>query len=161
MKKKILLFLMTAALAFPSGASAYQHEGQSHDGLKEQFFKKIHVLMMHQEELKIDDEQMTSLMNIKYAVKKAKIQANAQKELVMLDIYQELHNDSPDLDQLYSLLDQKMEASKTLSRALLKGIVDIKNILSDDQRKEMKKLCGMKKKEGHGSPMGMHGKKAH
>lgn len=141
MKRKALLLALLAVFVFAGqyDASAMHHGGKSYC-LKSKFFNKYDFMMKHRKELELSEEQMTGLKNIKYTVKKAKVEAKAAGKMAYLDATHEIYQGEGNLEALYSIMDQELEAKRKLKHALVKGLLDFNNLLSSGQKKTLKEL---------------------
>ena len=154
-EKRIWIAVLTAvslmaatvpALAMPPVCSRCQQEGSGcpmaaqKKGLKEKFLKKAHKLLMHQEELKLSEEQVGKIKNLKHSVKKDLVMKEAQIEVIGMDVKALLWEDVIDVDKVNALIEQKYDIKKAKAKMLVKAMADLKDILTDEQKKMMKDL---------------------
>ena len=141
MHKKIFFGLVTFLLASTNGFANHGSRGSGHlPNLEEKYFDKAKFLMKHQEELGLTAEQLQRLEAKKFDVKRVLIEADAQKDIAMLNIYQELHADKPNPEKLNAALDEKIEAKRSASRVLIEALLDLKSVLTAEQTAKSKKM---------------------
>lgn len=143
--KKLAILVMSLLIIIPSLTFANREHHQSeggHEGfsLEDKYFGKVHFLFQNKNELGLTEEQMEQIKNIKFDVKRAMIDAEAKKELAMLDIYQELYKDQPDVDKIDSLIDQKSTVKAGLSKTIVRSLLNTKAILTAEQQAKAKEL---------------------
>ncbi|HQO57668.1 MAG TPA: Spy/CpxP family protein refolding chaperone [Candidatus Omnitrophota bacterium] len=127
-------------------------------GLEDTFFKKAKMLLKHGGELNLSDEQVRKIRALKHDVKKDIIMKAAQIEVVGLDVRALLREDVIDVDQANALIEQKYDIKKAKAKLLVKALADLKNILTDEQKKTVPGLYKEKsgwKAGGHGSMRGL------
>ena len=102
--KKLLLLFVALSLILPASGYAYgkrgghgdySSHGYSGKHLNSKFFTKIHFIFANKDALELSEDQIKSIKNIKYDVKRAMVEADSVKDLAMLDVYQELHETAP------------------------------------------------------------------
>ncbi|GEM_PF-5693537 len=149
MKKKWAVLMMVFLMTMPTLALANREHGEhgghgshSHEGfsLEEKYFGKVHFLFENKGELNLTEEQMEQIKNIKFDVERALIDTDAKTELAMLDVYQELQKDKPDLKKLDSIIDQKTTAKSKLAKTLVHSIVSTKAVLTAEQQAKAKEI---------------------
>lgn len=142
MKNRWVLFSCLLLMAVPTLAFAnHDHCGGGQDySLEDKYFGKVHFLFKNKAELGLTEEQMEQIKTIKFDVKRAPIDANAKKDLAMLDIYQELHKDQPDIQKTESLIDQKYATKANLAKTLVNSMINTKAVLTADQQVKAKEF---------------------
>lgn len=117
-------------------------DGHGHGGasLEERYFGEVYFILQHKRELGLTDEQIQAIKDRKFDVKRQGIQSEAQMQLIMLDLERELHKEAPAMEPLSALIDDKIEVKRTLSKAYLQAIVDLKLLLTPEQRKQTKEI---------------------
>lgn len=176
MKKMMFcLFLMLAA----AGVPAYANHGGGHGGyhkgsqcqkpccqqgggmqmpdLHHKFFMKVDFLMQHREALGLDDEQVKSIEGRMFEIKRILMQSHAAGEQALLDIYEELHTDQPNVDKMKTAVDTKIEAKRAKLNALVDGLLAIRNALTAEQRAKAKEIYWNEKYANHECPAKPHG----
>lgn len=141
MKKRT--FLLAALLTLSAAAPAFCHgggHGSGGPGLEHKFFDKYSFLMRHRAELQLTEDQINSLTDLKYSIKRSMAENEAQAEVSAVNLYQELHKTEPDLNKLYGFVDGKAEASRHIGYDVAKALVDMKKVLSPEQLAKMKDL---------------------
>ena len=139
MKKQIVALSMVFVFAM-SGVALANHGGHDGFSLKEKCYKKLGLLMQCGKQLKLTDEQMQTLKDKKFEIMRQHIQIESQMALVALDIKKQLMADAPNQTQIDALIDNKVELKRTLLKAFAKTIVDVKTLLTPEQRAQMKEL---------------------
>jgi Spy/CpxP family protein refolding chaperone len=131
------------------------HGGQGHSAMsvKEKFFKKIHMIYLYQDELGVSDEQMQQIKDLKIGLKKDMIAAEADIDVIKIDIQSLLYTDTIDVDAINKLIDQKYETKKAKSKKTVAAYATLKKILTKDQLDKMEDIYHEKKKThaAHGS----------
>jgi len=152
MKRAILWMVLAAIIIAPVNGFANGRGGGEDQCIKEMYFHKVMFLLSQKEELDLKDEQVQAIKDIRYEIKKKLIEGEPQLKLAMLDMKEELRKDKVNMDRLNALIDVKMEAKKTLAKAVLKAMVDTMSLLTPEQRATLQDLCWKMKK---GKPYGM------
>ncbi len=127
-------------------------------GLEDKFLKKAQMLLKHWGELNLSDEQVRKIRALKHDVKKDIIMKDAQIEVIGLDVKALLREDVIDVEQANALIEQKYDIKKAKAKLLVKALADLKNILTDEQKKTVPGLYKEKsewKSGGHGSMRGL------
>ena len=140
---KIKATLLTLSLVASLAVPAFAGHGGFHGGsptLKEKFFEKFHFLMKHREELKLSDEQVNDLTDLKYSVKKGYAETDAQMEVAKINMLQELKKPDADLNKVNGFIDSKIEAKRRFEYDTAKALIEVKKVLNADQVKLMKEL---------------------
>ena len=99
-----------------------------------------------------------AIKNIKMSVKRAKATAAGITEVATIDIYQEIYLGDGNLEMIHGLIDQKIEAKRNVAHAIVKGLLDYKSLLSEDQTAKLKDIWYDKKYSGDQSAYGSCGK---
>ncbi|HTL47152.1 MAG TPA: hypothetical protein VL688_03710 [Verrucomicrobiae bacterium] len=141
-KTLFLTVLLSSFLAVPAFANhgGGEFQGGGTPSLKEKFFEKYHFLMSHREDLKLSQDQISGLMDLKFAIKKDFAETEAQMEVATLNLFQELHKNDADLNKMNGFIDNKIEAKRRFDYDLAKSLIEMKKILSADQVKQMQDL---------------------
>lgn len=141
MKKLAILVISLLILASPvTFANHGHHEGSGGYSLEDKYFGKVDFLFKNKTELGLTEDQMEQIKTIKFDVKRAMIKAEADKDLAMLDIYQELHKDEPDVAKIDSSIDQKSAVKATLAKNVVRSLLNTKAILTAEQQAKAKEL---------------------
>lgn len=161
MKKNILFLAMLSVILLGSPLSAFAGGGccakMGGGGnaycLESKFFGKYDFIMENRKALELTDDQMKALKNIKYTVEKSKVQAKSTSKITVLDMYHEIYQGEGNIEALNGLVDEKLEGERKLGYALVKGLLDFKNLLSEGQNRTLKDLWlnDHYSHEGHGS----------
>ncbi|MFP4473358.1 MAG: hypothetical protein ACLFPX_05730 [Candidatus Omnitrophota bacterium] len=174
MKKAIMclmLALMIGALpvsvmAKEYGGGSMMGKGKGYGGMScaSKVYKKADLIKEYQEKIGVSDEKVKEVRQIRSNLKKTISQKKSQVETVMVDIEDMLDEDAVDVKKVNSLIDKKYEAKKEKMKAEVKAYADLKNALSEDQMKKLKKVWkeeygGMKKGMMHEGKRSMGQKK--
>jgi len=141
MLKKILFLLMTLTLAMPATTSFAKHGGHEYlPGLEDKYFHKVNFLIGHRDDLGLTQEQVKSILDKHWDIKRVMTETSAQKDIALLDIYKQLHSDQPNVEEMNALVDKQLEAKKVYLRALVEALVYTINLLTPEQRAKAKEL---------------------
>ncbi len=110
-------------------------------------FHKAYFLLKNKEELGLSDEQVKEIKDLKLKVKKDSITRKAEIETLALDIKAKMHEETIDTEDINGLIDKKYELKKAKSKSLVEAYVTLKDILTKEQKKELKSLYKKCKKE--------------
>lgn len=141
MKKLVILAVVSLLVLAPSLTFAnHGHQEGGGYSLEDKYFGTVDFLFKNKTELGLTEDQMEQIKTIKFDVKRAMIEAEAKKDLAMLDIYQELHKDQPDVAKIDSLIDQKHAVKATLTKNMVRSLLNTKAILTTEQQAKAKEL---------------------
>lgn len=118
------------------------------DGLcpmKKKFFKKASFILGQYGELELSEEQTGKIKELKINVKKDLIMKEAEIEVLAIDVKSAMRKSSIDVDAVNTLIDKKYALLADKTKFLVKSFASLKNILNDDQKNKLKKLCSLKK----------------
>jgi len=141
------------SISFAEDGQGYGNKDYHEMPLEKKFFKKLHMIFLHQNDLGITDEQLAQLDELKIALKKDFIKKQAEIDIIKVDIRSSLHEEEVNLEAVNKLIDQKFEIKKSKSKQLIASMAKLKKILSKEQRKQMKDLMHKKHKM---KPEGSH-----
>lgn len=119
-------------------------------GLEDMFYHKSHFILMNADELKLSEEQMQKVEDLKYKIKRSMTLSKAEIDVLALDIMQALSETKVDMPSVNNLIDKKYEAKKAQAKELAQAYADLRMTLTRDQEKMMKDMMGKK------MMMGMH-----
>jgi len=124
--------------------------GRHHKDLDEKIFHKAKSMLKDQDELGLSAEQVTKIQDLKSATKREVIKRDAEIDLVKVDIKEKLHEDKIDVEGVNTLIDKQYGLKNAKAKYFVKTYADLKNILTEEQMEEFKRLCRteMKTKEG-------------
>lgn len=108
--------------------------------LKEKFFYKAEFIMKNADDLDLSDEQIKSIKNLKMETKKMIVSKEAEAEVIWIDVMSEMYEESVNLEKVNSLIDQKYEIKKALTKGIAASYAKLKGTLSEEQMKELKEL---------------------
>jgi len=146
-----LLLLPQAIAEHPSQGAGYgsgcptKGGGKSECPILGKFFKKAHMILKNKEELGLTDAQYDEIKDLKLQAKKAKIQQKADKELFILDVDAKLREEAVDLDQLKEMIDEGFESMSDGVKSSAEMYVELKNVLTNEQKAKLKSLWKAKK----------------
>ena len=155
MKARTMLIFAAALMAFPLVASAHHGmmgrecprqgweghgQNESYPDLADKFRMKVQFLMTFRDEIGLSAEQIAAVKDQVFNVDRAEIQMNAKKQLAMVDLYQEMHKDNADRTKMKTKIDEKIEAKRNYSYAVLDALGSIHDLLSPAQKTKMKEI---------------------
>jgi len=154
MRRDVLGTIICLIVAFSvSVAPAYaflghKDKGKSKDGdLESKFFYKAGFLLKHDEEIGLTGEQKTKVESLKMEVEKNLIRKDAEIEILGLDIKSALKADDANLEAINALVDQKYELKKQKTKDLVAAYLQLKSLLTDEQKEKKKALYSEKHKK--------------
>lgn len=143
MKKFLTLsFILTGLFILnplqTQACSGKHHQNYSKDETKADKLKKdVKTIWMHDDVLKISDEQKTKIKDIKHTALKKLIQQQADIDIIVVDYKTAMAETKLDVGKVNKLLDKKYDAKKKIAKTHVKALSDIQNILTDTQRKAL------------------------
>jgi len=155
MKQKGLFVLILVAIFALAGTQLYaKHSGGGYHGksscggkgyhhdasLESKVFMKGHFLMMNQDEIGLTDEQIDKVKSIKMATKKNLILQDANIAVLKIDIRGMMKQDPVPMDEIDALIDQKYSLKSDRAKMLVSAYVDMKGVLSDEQKEKTKEI---------------------
>ena len=78
---------------------------------------------------------------MKLRAKKKLIKDKADIEILSMDIIAKLHEDVINTKNINKLIDEKYDLKKQKTKSLIETYIELKNILTEDQREKLKTLC--------------------
>lgn len=132
----------------PTGACSMDSRGKG-GGLDDTFFGKAKFFMSHKDELGLSDTQVKSIKDIKLDVKKALVRAEADIEILGMDMEGLLHQEAIDVEAVNKILDQKFEIKKAKAKNLVASLAKLKGILSKEQMDKAKDIWSGKADKKH------------
>ncbi len=152
--KKYLILAMTLVLTLGLMQSvSFADKGYRHGqkvyqkkSMKEKFFKKVLMIYLYEDELKVNDKQLDQIKELKVALKKDLIQKKADIDVIKVDIRPLLYEDEIDVDAVNKLIDQKHEIKKAKSKKVVESFAKLKKILTKEQMDKLRKIFRDQKK---------------
>ena len=108
--------------------------------LDDLFFHKSHLMLRHEQELGLSDEQVERVKAIMAETRKRLIRDEADIDVLDVDLMRELHKPTVDVQATRSILDKQYEAKKARAIALAQSIADLKATLTPEQHAKLKGL---------------------
>ena len=149
MSKRILdslmLVIVGSFLVMPNAYARYSGDSSGyHDKHKmhitDKFFMKAHFVLIHKDEIGLTEDQVNQIKDLKVAIKKDVIRKGAEIEVIMLDVWSELHKKQVDISAVNTFLDKKYELKKEKTKGAASAYVKLKGILTEDQMTKVKSL---------------------
>lgn len=140
MRSRTVSAILVLILVIPGRVFANHVHPHEFHSFEDAYFEKVEFLMRHEKELALTDQQIQTIRDKKFEIKRQMIQSEAQIELAMLDVLKQLHNDVPDMDKIDTLIDNKIEVKRTLAKSLAQALVGMKNILTPEQKAKSKEI---------------------
>jgi len=136
----VFLLIVMIGLPFSAWAHGGHHEHSWHASLEDKFYGQADFLIREAKNLGLTNEQVQTIKDKRFEIQRQDIQSDAQMAVAMLGIQKQLDSDAPNMDQLNVLIDNKMEVKKTLMKTFAQGGVDIKNILTPEQKTKAREI---------------------
>lgn len=114
--------------------------------IKKKFFKKASFILCKHNELGLTDKQTEKIKELMLNLEKEFILKEAQIKVLALDIKSLMCSCTIDVAAVNTLIDKKYALMANKTKFLINSLASLKNVLNDDQKKKMKKLCSSKKK---------------
>ena len=146
--KKYLIVTMALALTvglmqsvsfadkgYRDGQRVYQKKS-----IKAKFFKTVRLIYLYQDELKVSDEQLNKIKELKVALKKDLIRKKADIKVIKVDIRSLLYEDEVDVDAVNRLIDQKYEIKKAKSKMVVESYAKLKKVLTKEQMDNLRRI---------------------
>lgn len=102
--------------------------------------KEMSLYWAYQDELKLSDDQLQKIADVKHAAMKQMIRESAEVKVLKVDIKTELWAPQIDADKLTPLIDAKYAAKAKLAKSMVKALADAQAVLTSDQRDKMKEI---------------------
>lgn len=135
----ILILICFPLMALAQGCPKGKGSGQG-CGFEKNLFSKLHLALVHQEKLGLTEEQVAKIKQLKMSTKKDLIKREAEIDLVTVDIKTKLCEDNICQKSIGKLIDKKYDLKKEKAKALVGVFEEMKNILSDEQKKQLGKI---------------------
>ncbi len=137
----LAIFALTCftPMALAQGCPKGKCSGQG-CGFEKKLFSKLHLVLVHQEKLELTDEQVGKIKQLKMSTKKDLIKREAEIDLITVDIKTKVCEDNICLKSIGKLIDKKYDLKKEKAKALVGVFAELKNILSDEQKKQLGKI---------------------
>lgn len=134
----VALFVITMpTLAYTDG----DYKKMKHkDNVEAKVFKKADIIMKNKDKLKLSDNQITEIKNLKVNAKKDLIRKQAEIDVISLDIKSKLWDETIDVTGINKLVDQKYDLKKEKTKSLIAAYAELKKILSKEQKEKLKEL---------------------
>jgi Spy/CpxP family protein refolding chaperone len=153
--KTYLIVALTSVLIFGLMQSVSLADKKYRDGdrqhkersIAEKFFKAVKLMYVYQDKLKLTDEQLDQIKDLKVALKKDLIRKKAEVKVIKIEIHSLMYEKEIDLAAINKLIDQKYEIKKAKSKMVVDSCVKLKKILTEEQLKKFKETILDLKKE--------------
>jgi len=136
----VMMVLLVGCFVTLVNAEGDSKKGGHNKELDYTVFSKAHFLIKNQEELKLTDEQVAKIKDLKIQAKKDLIMKKAEIEVLAIDIKSKLYEDTINIEEINKLVDQKYELKKEKAKFLIENFANLKNILTAEQKEELKSL---------------------
>lgn len=159
MGKNIILSIICVLLLGSVSADAYAFEKMHKKGPgSSKFIKKFNRILAAKEQLKLSNAQLVKIEEEKLSAQKAVIRANAEIDIIALDIKKGLKKNKINIKLMNKLLDQKYEVKKNKIKRLIGAYATIKEILNKDQKKILAEIVQSTKDGKYSNSFKAHGK---
>ena len=162
MKKVLLSLLLTVVFAVPAFSQMSDMPMKGHGEGHGQMMEMDHMDMMggdmmcmeHANKMGLTDDQMAKMKPLHREMQKKQIRSKADLKIAEIELMEIMEVKDFDLDKATSAV-KKIEDIKTAQHLeMLKAMKDMRAILTDEQFKNMHKMCMMKMgEEKHGKKM--------
>ncbi|MFC1755069.1 Spy/CpxP family protein refolding chaperone [Thermoproteota archaeon] len=164
MKAKFLIVCLAVSVlicsVFTSGLYAKDCGKSKGDiSMEGKFSKKIMLIFKNKDSIGLSDEQMIKIKDLKIAIKKDIIRAQAEIDIVAVDMKSQMYNNDVDLDALNKLIDKKYDLKKAKAKLIVGACSALRGILTKEQKEKMKEFMKGRMKEHHMKGPMMKGKK--
>jgi len=145
----VLLVALLVAVSLPGAVQAagygcakggHGYKKGKHKGFEMEIFHKAHFILKNQEELGLSEEQVERIKGLKIEVKKELIKRRAEIEILAVDIKAKMHEGEIDIKAVNKLIDKKYELKKEKAKYLIKTYVELKSILTEEQKQSLKAI---------------------
>lgn len=126
-------------------------------GIKRMFMILPWKIMMHAEELGMSKDQMEAFHRRFTDLKKEMIQIGCQKKIAFIDLKSAIMKEEMDVEGAEAKACEIGQLKGDFLAAMVRGMSDMRNILTEDQRKMVKKMIMDWMKRSHGLGAGMEG----
>ncbi len=156
MKKKLVIAVALVMILAVAQAVSFACEGGSkkskgHYGKSgNKVVTKAHMILKNEDELGLSNEQTTKIKELMLKSKKDEIMQTAEIKTIALDIKSEMWKDAVDTEAINTLIDKKYETKKEKAKSSVAAYVELKNILTKEQKEKLKELykqCKMEKEK--------------
>lgn len=114
-------------------AQARSYSGQS-DYINDKFLQKQRRILKYKEELGLNQKQIEKIEALKINLEKDMVLLDAKIEVVNIELRSVLSRDEADIKTVNDLIDQKSELEKSKGKALAAAYVNLKEVLTPEQR---------------------------
>ena len=161
MKKILLSLLLTVVFTVPAFSQMrdmpVKGQGGGHGQMMEMGNMDMmgcHMMCMEQgNKMGLTDDQMTKMKSLHRETQKKQIKSNADLKLAQIELMEIMEVKDFDLEKASAAV-KKIEDMKTAQHLeMLKAMKDMRAILTDEQFKNMHKMCMMSGVKKHGKMM--------
>jgi Spy/CpxP family protein refolding chaperone len=161
MKKILLSLLFAVVFAVPAFSQMSDMPMRGHGGGHGQMMEMDHMDMMggdmmfmeHADEMGLTDDQMAKMKPMHREMQKKQIRSNADIKIAQIELMEIMEVKDFDLDKASAAI-KKIDDMKTAQHlGMLKAMKDMRAILTDEQFKNMHKMCTMMGEEEHEKKM--------
>jgi Spy/CpxP family protein refolding chaperone len=151
MKKVLLSLLLIVVFAVPAFSEMKDMPMRGHEGGHGQMMEMDHMDMMggemmfmeHANRMGLTDDQMAKMKPLYREMQKKQIRSKADLKIAEIELMEIIEVKDFDLDRATSAV-KKIEDMKTAQHwDMLKAMKDMRAILTDEQFKNMQKMCMM------------------
>ena len=109
------------------------------------------------EKLDLTEDQQAKIEDLRYENQKKKIDLQADMRKTQLEMKHEMQKDNVDREKVMKLVEESGELKIQLRKAQVQQMLDVKDVLTPEQREEAKEMMGKWRKSG--GMRSMHGKR--
>jgi Spy/CpxP family protein refolding chaperone len=161
MKKILLSLLLTIVFAVPAFSQMPDMPMKGHGGGHGQMMEMDHMDMMggdmmfmeHADKMGLTDDQMAKMKSMHREMQKKQIRSKAELNIAQIELMEIMEVKNFDLDKAGALV-KKIEDIKTARHMeMLKAMKEMRAMLTDEQFKNMHKMCTKTGEEEHEKKM--------
>ena len=159
-----VLFVLCASISYADhGKACSMMQGKCGGGgdmgIDDKFFMKSSFILENDDEIDLSNDQVTKIKDLTAKTQKMVIAKEAEINTIAVDIKTAMHQDTVDAAALKALVAKKYDLKKEKALAAVDAYIELKNILTKDQKDKMKQVWKDQEKKMMGGGMMGHGKK--
>jgi Spy/CpxP family protein refolding chaperone len=151
MKKVLFTLLLTVVFAVPAFSQMRHMPMRGHGGGQGQMMEMNHMDMMggdmmfmeHADKMGLTDDQMAKMKSMHREMQKKQIKSNADLKLTEIKLMEIMEVKDFDLDDAKSAVKKIGDIRTDQYLEMLKAMKEMREILTDEQFKNMHKMCMM------------------
>ncbi len=137
------ILILTATMLSPQVFAGHDHGGgkmRGGESVSDIFFFKAHTLLKLEDKLGLSKEQAEAIKTLSTEVKKDVVRREAEIQVIKLDLFTHLRNETVDVKAVQALVDQKYEAKKSMEKSVVEAYAKLKGSITAEQWAKFKEL---------------------